>query len=443
MSILKDVAKDFLAVVKGTVIVVYQIANLARKCLPPHFPIVTDVSKDIGMLIMQLDFRLRSLPFKLAKSLRQLLLIPRDMLRFAGSVSMLVKVMRGAFSKRAASLTAPQLEKLEMCSAAAVAAVDEDNTELVLEGSEVELTSLLGDELGAAAGEAYLAAKEAEAVPDAPPAGMTIAIQDDEEGVTALGEEDEKADDEVVDDDSDGGEHGEEMVEGAEDDMHALVSEQEVVMKDEVEMNDVEAPAPQSIVRPPFNVEAAAMVTATAVAEQTASAPAPDAVLEATSTAGDAHSDSVSSLLERMSANIMAAAEVLSSRFSSRDAEMAKPPATALSPPPSLATLKEESALDECESPGTGSGSGRDGRPLSAEPLREVASRVSMMESSVFAGTAGLPTKAGSLKAIPLSDTNFNERGSLIMDSDDDGNEEKIFLAPIVVPKMGRDDLQA
>lgn len=142
--------------------------------MPPHFPIVTDVSKDIGMLIMQLDFRLRLLPFKLAKSLRQLLLIPRDIVRFAGSVTTLVKIIRGGLSNRAASLSAPQLKRLEMKG--------EDNAEiddadLVSSVSEGDMEDLLGHELGAAAKEAAVATKEAEAVPEAPPAGMKVLVQ--------------------------------------------------------------------------------------------------------------------------------------------------------------------------------------------------------------------------------------------------------------------------
>jgi len=193
VTILKTVASNFLGVVKNSAKLIYQIANLVRKCFPP-FPIVTDVSKDIGMLIMSLDFKLHQLPFKLAKSLRQILLIPRDMLRFAGSVKSLIKVMRAAFSKRTAALTAPQLKLLESKDVA-----DGEDDEIAPAADGTDTDGVLG-ELGAATGEATAIAMEAEALPDEPPPGMAIAIQDDE-GEMVVGEEDEQPED--ADDDSD------------------------------------------------------------------------------------------------------------------------------------------------------------------------------------------------------------------------------------------------
>jgi len=239
------VACDFLGVVKNATVVVYQIANLVRKCLPPHFPIVTEVSKDIGMLIMQLDFRLRSLPFKLAKSLRQLLLIPRDMVRFAGSVSTLVKMIRGGLSSRAAALSAPQLKRLDMKADNSAAVYDDD---LVPNASECDVDGWLGHELGAAAKEATVATKEAEAVPEAPPAGMKVVVQDDEGG-NELEDEEETAED---DDGNEGEDDSVETIDGA-DEMEVEMAMEEEKEDDQgkLSISDVEAPAPQSMARLP------------------------------------------------------------------------------------------------------------------------------------------------------------------------------------------------
>jgi len=207
VCILNDVAKDFLGVVTNAAKLIYQVANLVRKCLPPHFPVVTDVTKDIGMLIMDLNFKLRSLPFKLAKSLRQILLIPRDMLRFAGSVRSLIVVMRASFSNSACAIDLqPQLKRLEGKDGT------EDDTDAELSSapfSEDDITQVMGIELAEAAGEATTAAALAEELPDEPPPGLKVSIEDedgagratvmDEEAAT----EDMKDGDEVDDEDED------------------------------------------------------------------------------------------------------------------------------------------------------------------------------------------------------------------------------------------------
>lgn len=189
VSIFKELAKDFVEVVTHSCKLIYQIVNLVRKCLPP-FPIVTDVSRDIGMMIMQLDFKLRSLPFKLAKSLRQILLIPRDMLRFAGSVNMLFKVLGAALSKKAPALTPPQLTKRGSDGGMSD---NDDDDELQPTAGQDSSAGILGAELAAAAGEAKVAAEEAEAIPNEPPPGTVISI-DDEDGVTMADEEEEPED---------------------------------------------------------------------------------------------------------------------------------------------------------------------------------------------------------------------------------------------------------
>ena len=168
-----------------------QITNLVRKCLPP-FPIVTDVANDIGMMIMNLDFKLRQLPFKLGKSLRPVLLVPRNMVRLVGSLSTLLTMMRGALSKKAPALTASQLMNLE-----GETADDEDelmgevkagdsNTPTLSEKDDA--MTFLGSELGGALQETADAAAEAEAMPEEAPPGAVIQIED-EDGIVIEAED--------------------------------------------------------------------------------------------------------------------------------------------------------------------------------------------------------------------------------------------------------------
>ena len=204
VSILKEVAKDFLGVVTNAAKLIYQVANLARKCLPPTFPIVADVSKDIGMLVMELDFKLRLLPFKLAKALRQLLLLPRDLVRFAGSVKSLVTVMRAAFSNKGGAIDlAPQLLRLEMKDGKVIEEKEDAELEATGRTSEGDIDGVLGNALANAAGDATDASQTLAEVPDEPPPGLKITVDDGAEGGGrgTVADEDAAAEDEDGDDD--------------------------------------------------------------------------------------------------------------------------------------------------------------------------------------------------------------------------------------------------
>lgn len=133
--------------------------------------------------------QLRALPFKLAHSLRQILLIPRDMLRFAGSVRMLIRVLRGALANKAPALTALQLKALDVTDGE-----DEDN-ELVPSTDEVDklARAVLNDELGTVAADAANVAKDADELPEEPPPDAVITIDDEDGAMSAV--EDELFDD--------------------------------------------------------------------------------------------------------------------------------------------------------------------------------------------------------------------------------------------------------
>jgi len=215
VSILKEVANDFLGVVTNAGKLIYQIANLARKCLPPTFPIVADVSKDIGMLVMALDFKLRLLPFKLARALRQIMMLPRDLIRFAGSVKSLITIMRAAFSNKGGPIDlAPQLLKLEVKDDGKVADENEDaELEAKERTSQTDMAEILGSELAKAASDASDAIKVVDEVPDEPPPGLKVTIDDGEEngGRGTVADEDDAAEDEEGDEDD---REDEEMIEG-------------------------------------------------------------------------------------------------------------------------------------------------------------------------------------------------------------------------------------
>ena len=187
VTIMKDIAKDLLISLKQSVKVILQIVKLVQKCMPP-FQIVSDVSRDIGMLIMKLDFKLRQLPFKLAKSLRQVLLVPRDMVRFAGSLKTLINVVRASLSSRATALTAPNLKRLDSNDA------DASDTEL-LPSADDESASLLGSEFSTTRSDANSTANGVDEMPAKPPPGTVISIQDDE-GEAVVSESDEESSEE-------------------------------------------------------------------------------------------------------------------------------------------------------------------------------------------------------------------------------------------------------
>lgn len=97
-------------------------------------------------------------------------------------------------------------------------------------------------------------------------------------------------------------------------------------------------------------------------------------------------------------------------------------PATALKTPDD--EFHKGGSRDRAEGPAS-DGGGDDPPPSAEPPVR-------------------LPAKAGSLKAIPLNESDFNDCGSLVLQGDgDDDEEEKVFLTPVVVKKAEHEDLQA
>jgi hypothetical protein len=91
-QVFKRVAKINVDVLSDASKLIRQVIHLVRKCLPP-FPIIADVSRGIGLIAMDLDFKLRSLPFQLAKSLRRVLKVPIELIRFATSTRNLLRVL--------------------------------------------------------------------------------------------------------------------------------------------------------------------------------------------------------------------------------------------------------------------------------------------------------------------------------------------------------------
>jgi len=163
--------------------------------------------------------QLRALPFKLAHSLRQILLIPRDMLRFAGSMRMLIRMLRGALANKAPALTAPQLKKLHGTDN------EDEDDELVPSADETDklASALLGDELATVASDVTNVAQEAEDLPEEPTPGMVITIEDDD-----------VYEDEQPDDDNEDAQYGN----GNDEESDLLI-----------DGNDVEGPTPKSMQR--------------------------------------------------------------------------------------------------------------------------------------------------------------------------------------------------
>ena len=230
--------------------------------------------------------------------------------------------------------------------------------------------------------------------------------------------------------------------------------------------SDVEAPAPQSMARPSaaeLAVELAVTSTVTVVADAedlkkatsddtanpshsdgnevsrataaaAAAAPAPASERPPSPLAEALASDTVFPMLERISQSIQQISGSFSNRLSfaqpsDQTASMAST-APRVAPSAPLATLSE---LDDSDGLGgqrsgrvgvAGSGGGSHDPPLPAAPPH-----------------VGPPGNAGSLKAIPLHEADFNERGSLIMDGEAD--DDKVFLVPVVVKRVDRDALQA
>jgi hypothetical protein len=66
--------------------VIKQVIKVVHKCGPP-FDILRDFAIDIAKMSSDVNFRLRSLPFKIAKSLRRIIQMPLDIIRFCASVN--------------------------------------------------------------------------------------------------------------------------------------------------------------------------------------------------------------------------------------------------------------------------------------------------------------------------------------------------------------------
>ena len=191
INIFKTLALGLLGVIKNGGVMLAQMVNFVRKCFPP-FTIITDVSKDIGMMIMALDFKLRHLPFKLAKGLRRILMLPRDIYRFCGSARMLVRLLASAMGKSTKELPAPAPIKFKELAEGSVSDMDDDEENELNAKDEPEPE--LPGELGEAAKEAKAAAAEADKMPDKPPppekgSALDEAMDEDED------DEEDKEDD--------------------------------------------------------------------------------------------------------------------------------------------------------------------------------------------------------------------------------------------------------
>uniref|UniRef100_A0A7S4C384 Uncharacterized protein n=1 Tax=Chrysotila carterae TaxID=13221 RepID=A0A7S4C384_CHRCT len=200
VNIFKTLALGLLNVIKNSAVFLYQASNFVRKCLPP-FPVISDVTSEIGMLVMSLDFSLHALPYKLARSLKRVLMLPKDIYRFYGSTTLLLKMLVSMMGKSANQLPPPK--KLKMIKAAEDLEVGEeegdDDDEL---SADDEPPPELPGELGEAAKEASRAAEEASSIPDQPPAFDPRSAID----MAIAAELEDGASDQEDDDDEDEGE---------------------------------------------------------------------------------------------------------------------------------------------------------------------------------------------------------------------------------------------
>ena len=76
------------------VVVIKEACKAVYKCMPP-FPVLKEFAQDIVKLTNDVNFRLRALPFKVAKALRRIIHMPLDIIRFCTSVK-LASVLRRA-----------------------------------------------------------------------------------------------------------------------------------------------------------------------------------------------------------------------------------------------------------------------------------------------------------------------------------------------------------
>jgi len=171
IKVFKTVALSFASVLKSGAKFLLDAVAWLRKCLPPTFPIFTDIYRDIGMLVMNLDFKLRAVPWKFAKGLRRILGIPADMLRFGASTRMIMQMLREAMKPGAMQL--PQ-------KAGSAEDVRDDNDENLEPTKEQIGQEELPGEMGEVSKEAMAALAEAETIPEDMPPGDDDEDSDDD-----------------------------------------------------------------------------------------------------------------------------------------------------------------------------------------------------------------------------------------------------------------------
>ena len=66
---------------------VFRAVKLIFFCLPPTFPIIHKIHMDLAKAVRSLQFSLIRLPARVLRSLKRIILLPKDVYRFCGSMS--------------------------------------------------------------------------------------------------------------------------------------------------------------------------------------------------------------------------------------------------------------------------------------------------------------------------------------------------------------------